>query len=129
MTDVKQLLDDTTAKLRTEADKLEARIDKREREVADELQPLRAELAEIRDAIARIEGTSPRSSSGTRAPRGHNRRLLLDAVADTPERTGSELAAATGIPTATAYATLAKLAKDGLVVKNDREGRVTYMSA
>jgi len=128
MTNVDKLLGEATAKLDAEAQKLRLTIDDKERRLREELAPLRAQLGEIEDAIARIEG-KPRKSpqaSDTRAPRGQNRKLILDALKAKPGSTGSAVAAATGIAKPTAYATLAKLVKDGLVAKKQTEAGVLY---
>lgn len=127
MTDVKDLVAEATAKLRKEAEFLREAIAKKEQALADELAPARAQLAQLDDAIARIEGKPVRTSHGsTRAPRGHNRKLILDALNAKSGMTAAEIAKATRISQPTVFATLAKLEQDGLVEKDPTGSRVAH---
>src|SRR4051794_28130359 len=120
MADVKQLLDEASAKLRHEAESLRSTIAERESALERELAPLRSQLGQLDDAIARIGGrpTATKPPQGARAPRGHNKRLILEALRGSQGITPIEIAAQTGIAKPTTYATLAQLAKDGEIQKN-----------
>jgi predicted HTH transcriptional regulator len=117
MTDVQQLLQEATSKLRTEADKLRATIAERENAHRQELEPLRGQLTELDEAIARVEGKPPRTPTGIRARRGQNKDAILSAVRKKSGMTAAEISDITGISRATVHATLAKLAKDGQITK------------
>lgn len=126
MTDVQQLLEEASAPLKRQADHLRQTIADREAALEAELAPKRSELRELEAAIARIMGTPTPGSASGRAPRGHNRHLIIDYVAANPLATPMQISAATQIASATVYATLAKLVQDGRLVKIEKDGRVAY---
>jgi DNA-binding transcriptional ArsR family regulator len=104
-----------------------------------QIAPLADEAEQLRTAIARLEAIEPagagrrRSSNGTRgagragvartptgrAPRGENRRLILEAIKSQP-KTAGDVAKATGIGRPTVSTTLSKLVSDGAAVKAKR---------
>jgi len=67
-------------------------------------------------ARRRTGGAGPR----TRAPRGENRRRILETVGERPGASAAEVASVTGIDRPIVASTLAKLAKDGGVERVDR---------
>ena len=107
-------------------------------ELEQQLAPLVDEAEQLRTAIARLEAIEPgtgrsRSANGDRArgrrsaartargraPRGQNRRLILEAIRDAP-RTAGDVAKETGIGRPTVSTTLTKLVSDGAAVKAKR---------
>jgi sugar-specific transcriptional regulator TrmB len=60
---------------------------------------------------------APAKSPGQRAPRGENRRRILDVVAERPGVSVAEIASVTGVKKTVTYATLSKLTADGLAEK------------
>jgi predicted Rossmann fold nucleotide-binding protein DprA/Smf involved in DNA uptake len=107
-------------------------------ELEQQLAPLVDEAEQLRTAIARLEAIEPRTGrsrsanggqrSGRRsaartpkgrAPRGQNRRLILEALSDTP-KTAGDVAKETGIGRPTVSTTLTKLVSDGAAVKANR---------
>jgi DNA-binding transcriptional ArsR family regulator len=128
-TDVHKLIEDATAKLKSEAEWLRKAIGAKEQALRDELGPVRAQLAELDEAIARIEGTTIQpapSGSSSRAPRGHNRNLILNYLAGHEDASAKDITEGTQITSTTVFATLAKLTQDGLVDKNTDGDRVTH---
>jgi predicted Rossmann fold nucleotide-binding protein DprA/Smf involved in DNA uptake len=114
-----------------------ARLD----ELEETIQPLTAERDQLREAIeklalltagrSRTDGagaSSPRRSvtrkSGRRAPRGQNRRRILDAIQEQP-KTATEVARETQITVGTVSSTLTKLLHDGLATKASRGYKAT----
>jgi DNA-binding transcriptional ArsR family regulator len=106
-------------------------------ELEQKLAPLVDEAEQLRTAIARLEAIEPatgsrsanrgrgrgrrggaRTSAG-RAPRGENRRLILQAISDAP-KTAGDVAEETGIGRPTVSTTLTKLVSDGAAVKAKR---------
>jgi predicted Rossmann fold nucleotide-binding protein DprA/Smf involved in DNA uptake len=123
MSSVAELLSEATNKLRSEAARVEKLIADKERE----LEPLRLQLADLQAAIARVEGRPATGSPlGSRAPRGHNRKLILEFLQSNPDAKARTIAEATGIASATTYATLAKLVQDGRVSKRSKGGNVVF---
>lgn len=120
------VLREATATIRREADELRRVIGEKQQAFHDEVDPLQEQLDALEEAVARIEGRSDQRSSSGRAPRGHNRRAILDVLRGNPGRTAAEVAEATGISKATVQATLAKLAIDGLVAKRPSERGVEH---
>jgi len=118
------VLREATATIRREADELRRVIGEKQQAFHDEVDPLQEQLDTLEEAVARIEGRADQRSS--RAPRGHNRRAILDVLRGNPGRTAAEVAEATGISKATVQATLAKLAIDGLVAKRPSERGVEH---
>ena len=131
------------------AEQVKARI----KQIEDQLiqqDELTDELERLRDALGRLEGearsrasngrrsrkptarpagastrtraTKP-ASSPARAPRGHNRVKLLDALKDGP-MTASEIAKVTGVGTGTVSTMLTKMAKSGELAKAERGYRL-----
>jgi hypothetical protein len=110
-------------------------------EIEQQIGPLATEADALRAAISKVEGIQPtrstrraRSSSNrqpsqtgaraarrgaARAPRGQNRRAILDAIR-TKAKTAGDVAKETGIGRATVSTTLTKLVKDGAAIKADR---------
>ena len=60
------------------------------------------------------------AASRTRAPRGENRRRILETVGERPGASAAEVASVTGIDRPIVASTLAKLAKDGGVERVER---------
>jgi DNA invertase Pin-like site-specific DNA recombinase len=115
------------------------------RRVADleeQIAPLADEAEQLRNAIAKLEAIEPargsrrtpsaaRGQRGTptrrragqpsapRAPRGQNRRAILDAI-KVHAKTAGEVAKETGIGRPTVSTTLTKLVSDGAAVKAER---------
>jgi DNA-binding transcriptional ArsR family regulator len=110
-------------------------------ELEEQIAPLADEAEQLRTAITRLEAIEPggsgrrarattgsrragtrrgaaRSSTG-RAPRGQNRRLILEAIKDQP-KTAGDVAKDTGIGRPTVSTTLTKLVSDGAAVKAKR---------
>jgi predicted Rossmann fold nucleotide-binding protein DprA/Smf involved in DNA uptake len=115
-------------------------------ELEAQIAPLADEAEQLRTAIARLEAIEPsrsgrrrggpaaakgaagrraaRPSNGQRAPRGQNRRLILEAIKTQP-KTAGDVAKETGIGRPTVSTTLTKLVSDGAAVKAQRG----YMAA
>ena len=70
-------------------------------------------------AAATPKDTPAAQSTNARAPRGENKKKILQSLEDGP-KTASEIANETGIKAGTIGASLTKLAKAGEVVKADR---------
>ena len=109
-------------------------------ELEEQIAPLADEAEQLRTAITRLEAIEPsgagrraraanggrratarrgaRTSTG-RAPRGQNRRLILEAIKDEP-KTAGDVAKETGIGRPTVSTTLTKLVSDGAAVKAKR---------
>jgi hypothetical protein len=110
-------------------------------ELEEQIAPLADEAEQLRTAITRLEAIEPggsgrraraanggrrattrrggaRTSTG-RAPRGQNRRLILEAIKDQP-KTAGDVAKETGIGRPTVSTTLTKLVSDGAAVKAKR---------
>jgi DNA invertase Pin-like site-specific DNA recombinase len=109
-------------------------------ELEEQIAPLADEAEQLRTAIARLEAIEPggsvrggrtangrsatarrgaaRTSTG-RAPRGENRRLILEAIKAEP-KTAGDVAKETGIGRPTVSTTLTKLVSDGAAVKAKR---------
>jgi DNA invertase Pin-like site-specific DNA recombinase len=104
----------------------------------EQIAPLADEAEQLRTAIARLEaiepgglrrrpapngdgraGRSPRARATGRAPRGQNRRLILEAIT-AEAKTAGDVAKATGIGRPTVSTTLTKLVSDGAAVKAKR---------
>jgi predicted Rossmann fold nucleotide-binding protein DprA/Smf involved in DNA uptake len=123
---------------------------KQRRDLNDELARLRDALSRLEgEATARVRGRRPaakrparkpatapngsaaatgtgganRTKSRSVAPRGQTRQKVLEALKEGP-KTAGEVAAATGVPRASASTTLNKLAKSGDVVKAERGYRL-----
>jgi DNA-binding transcriptional ArsR family regulator len=110
-------------------------------ELEEQIAPLADEAEQLRTAITRLEAIEPRSSgrrprttngrrgaagrrsasrtSTGRAPRGQNRRLILEAIKNEP-KTAGDVAKETGIGRPTVSTTLTKLVSDGAAVKAER---------
>jgi DNA invertase Pin-like site-specific DNA recombinase len=110
-------------------------------ELEAQIAPLADEAEQLRTAIARLEAIEPagsgrrtrgraaakrapgrrgaKPSNGQRAPRGQNRRLILEAIKDQP-KTAGDVAKETGIGRPTVSTTLTKLVSDGAAVKAQR---------
>jgi DNA invertase Pin-like site-specific DNA recombinase len=108
-----------------------------------QIAPLADEAEQLRTAIARLEAIEPASTTGRRtrsaggaargaaarrgaskpngqrAPRGHNRRAILEAIKD-EAKTAGDVAKETGIGRPTVSTTLTKLVSDGAAVKAKR---------
>jgi predicted Rossmann fold nucleotide-binding protein DprA/Smf involved in DNA uptake len=67
--------------------------------------------------------TANAASSPARAPRGHNKVKVLDALTDGP-KTASEIARVTGIGTGTVSTMLSSMAKSGELAKAERGYRL-----
>jgi predicted Rossmann fold nucleotide-binding protein DprA/Smf involved in DNA uptake len=113
------------------------------RRVADlekQIAPLADEAEQLRSAIAKLEAIEPArgrrrapsatgrqrapsrrtaTQSNARAPRGQNRRAILDAIKD-EAKTAGDVAKETGIGRPTVSTTLTKLVSDGAAVKAKR---------
>lgn len=110
-------------------------------ELEEQIAPLADEAEQLRTAITRLDAIEPggagrrgratnagrsaaprrsaaRTSTG-RAPRGQNRRLILEAIKDEP-KTAGDVAKETGIGRPTVSTTLTKLVSDGAAVKAKR---------
>jgi hypothetical protein len=110
-------------------------------ELDEQIAPLADEAEQLRTAITRLEAIEPggsgrraratnaargttarrgaaRTSTG-RAPRGQNRRLILEAIKNEP-KTAGDVAEETGIGRPTVSTTLTKLVSDGAAVKAKR---------
>jgi DNA invertase Pin-like site-specific DNA recombinase len=119
-------------------------VDTWKRRVADleaQIAPLADEAEQLRTAIARLEAIEPpargrrtraatgakgapagrgaRPSNGQRAPRGQNRRAILEAIKN-EAKTAGDVAKETGIGRPTVSTTLTKLVSDGAAVKAKR---------
>ena len=110
-------------------------------ELEAQIAPLADEAEQLRTAITRLEAIEPRGSgrraraangargatprrgaartSTGRAPRGQNRRLILEAIKNEP-KTAGDVAKETGIGRPTVSTTLTKLVSDGAAVKAKR---------
>jgi DNA invertase Pin-like site-specific DNA recombinase len=109
-------------------------------ELEEQIAPLADEAEQLRTAIARLEAIEPasagrrRSANGGRragrrrsaprtntgrAPRGQNRRLILEAIRN-EAKTAGDVAKETGIGRPTVSTTLTKLVSDGAAVKAKR---------
>jgi DNA invertase Pin-like site-specific DNA recombinase len=107
-------------------------------ELDEQIAPLADEAEQLRTAIARLEAIepggsrrrpapngdgrarrAPRARATGRAPRGQNRRLILEAIS-TEAKTAGDVAKATGIGRPTVSTTLTKLVSDGAAVKAKR---------
>ena len=111
-------------------------------ELEKQIAPLADEAEQLRTAITRLEAIEPggcgtprpRAANGSRgatarrgaartstgrAPRGQNRRLILEAIKDQP-KTAGDVAKETGIGRPTVSTTLTKLVSDGAAVKAKR---------
>jgi predicted Rossmann fold nucleotide-binding protein DprA/Smf involved in DNA uptake len=106
-------------------------------EVDRELAPLSAERNELQTAIEKLEAVVvPRparargsarvpaqgrtaTTNGGRAPRGENRRRILQTIAH-ESKTATEIAKLTNITVGTVSTTLTKLVKDGAATKAAR---------
>ena len=96
-------------------------------ELEEQIAPLADEAEQLRTAITRLEAIEPRGSgrrgaartSTGRAPRGQNRRLILEAIKNQP-KTAGDVARETGIGRPTVSTTLTKLVSDGAAVKAER---------
>jgi DNA invertase Pin-like site-specific DNA recombinase len=108
-------------------------------ELEEQIAPLADEAEQLRTAIARLEAIEPsgagrrRSTNGGRgagrrgaartntgrAPRGQNRRLILEAIKN-EAKTAGDVAKETGIGRPTVSTTLTKLVSDGAAVKAKR---------
>ena len=75
-------------------------------------------VAALTDGEAGTRRGAARTSTG-RAPRGQNRRLILEAIKDQP-KTAGDVAKETGIGRPTVSTTLTKLVSDGAAVKAKR---------
>jgi DNA invertase Pin-like site-specific DNA recombinase len=106
-----------------------------------QIAPLADEAEQLRTAIARLEAIEPpargrrtrsatgakgapagrgaRPSNGQRAPRGQNRRAILEAIKN-EAKTAGDVAKETGIGRPTVSTTLTKLVSDGAAVKAKR---------
>jgi Fic family protein len=110
-------------------------------ELEEQIAPLADEAEQLRTAITRLDAIEPggsgrraratnagraatprraasRTSTG-RAPRGQNRRLILEAIKNEP-KTAGDVAKETGIGRPTVSTTLTKLVSDGAAVKAKR---------
>jgi len=74
-------------------------------------------------ASGKRAGAAKGAASSARAPRGQNKRKVLEALNGGP-KTASEIADATGIATGTVSTLLSKLSKSGEVVKAERGYRL-----
>jgi CRP-like cAMP-binding protein len=105
--------------------------------LVDDLERLREVVVDLEHAIvSRLGGGHPRAAKPSepakrpsaaratkapaRAPRGQNKAKILGAMKDHGPMTASEIAKATGIPTATVSTTLTKMAKTGELAKAER---------
>jgi DNA invertase Pin-like site-specific DNA recombinase len=110
-------------------------------ELEEQIAPLADEAEQLRTAITRLDAIEPggsgrrtratnagrsaaprRGAARTRtgrAPRGQNRRLILEAIKDEP-KTAGDVAKETGIGRPTVSTTLTKLVSDGAAVKAKR---------
>jgi DNA-binding transcriptional ArsR family regulator len=107
------------------------------RQVERQLGPLLEEADELRDVLRRLDDDRPpqaggrrrpRSSNATRrrpsrpparVPRGQTRRAILEALG-ADAKTAGQIATEKGLNRASVSTTLAKLTKDGAVVKAER---------
>jgi CRP-like cAMP-binding protein len=104
---------------------------------ADELERLRDVVTDLERAfVSRLGGGHPPAAEPTarakrpaaaeqapgpaRAPRGHNKAKILEALKGRGPMTASEIAKATGIPAAPASTTFTRLAKTGELIKAER---------
>jgi hypothetical protein len=98
-----------------------------------ELRPLVEEIPRLEVALAALRRggsqgdspprrarrrTQPNRVGPKRAPRGANRKALLEAVERRPGASAAELASVTGIKLATARTTLSSLVKGGAVTRD-----------
>jgi predicted Rossmann fold nucleotide-binding protein DprA/Smf involved in DNA uptake len=107
--------------------------------LVDDLERLREVVVDLEHAIvSRLGGGHPRATKPSepakrpnaakatkaptpgRAPRGQNKAKILGALRGREPMTASEIAKATGIPTATVSTTLTKMAKTGELAKAER---------
>jgi len=94
-----------------------------DREQADAAKDLNAQLRKARGragvGLKEImrKGSAKRNAAGTRAPRGHNQRLILEALKTTPGMSAKEVASATGIAETTVTPTVFTMTKNGLLAK------------
>jgi DNA invertase Pin-like site-specific DNA recombinase len=107
-------------------------------ELDEQIAPLADEAEQLRTVIARFEAIepggsgrrpapngdgrarrAPRARATGRAPRGQNRRLILEAIT-AEAKTAGDVAKATGIGRPTVSTTLTKLVSDGAAVKAKR---------
>ena len=123
--------------IRDAVDTLKHRVADLEEQIA----PLADEAEQLRAAIAKLEAIEParpgrrtasadgaqrtatrrraRQPSAPRAPRGQNRRAILDAI-KAEAKTAGDVAKETGIGRPTVSTTLTKLVSDGAAVKAER---------
>jgi hypothetical protein len=79
----------------------------------------RAKAPDARAKASDARAKAPAGRTKAPAPRGHNKALILQALADGP-KTAAEVAKQTGLATGTTSTTLNKLARRGEVVKATR---------
>ena len=109
-----------------------ADLEKQIAPLADEAQQLRSAIDKLEaiepgrgarrapSATGRRRATTRRATqSNARAPRGQNRRAILDAIKD-EAKTAGDVAKETGIGRPTVSTTLTKLVSDGAAVKAKR---------
>lgn len=125
---IQQTTSEALSRLQGEADKLQAQIAAKEEAHHRELEPLRADLAKLETAISQLRGDRPQSTRAPseRAPRGHNRTLILDYLQASPDSTAAEVTDGTAISKATVHATLHKLHRDGVVSKDHTDRGVVW---
>jgi hypothetical protein len=114
------------------ADDLVARTRRQLEQRIAELEALTAELPHLKAALKALGGTgeagqrrrsresSPARKGGRRRPRGANRRAILAVIEERPGVSIGEVAAVVakdGVGRNVTYATVAKLAKDGVIAK------------
>jgi DNA-binding transcriptional ArsR family regulator len=104
----------------------------------DESRAAVAEYGRLEAALRALEAAQPAGSgpaprgrpparTGRRAPHGHNRRAVLDAVGARPGATAVELSAASGVSRPTIYAVLKTLTERGEIRKRELPaGQVGY---
>jgi predicted Rossmann fold nucleotide-binding protein DprA/Smf involved in DNA uptake len=103
-------------------------------ELEEQIAPLADEAEQLEAIEPRSSGRRPRATNGRRgaagrrsasrtstgrAPRGQNRRLILEAIKNEP-KTAGDVAKETGIGRPTVSTTLTKLVSDGAAVKAER---------
>ena len=129
--DVSVIVDQVKARLK----QIEDQFSQHQRFV-DELERLREVVVGLEHAVvSRLGGAPPAAKAAehakrpsaaramkapARAPRGQNKAKILAAMEDHGPMTASDIATATGIPTATVSTTLTKMAKTGELAKAER---------
>jgi len=123
------VLERVAGEIRERAAQVREELAERERVFRDETQRLRDELARLDGALRAMghEREMPErgqrgSARAVRARRGQNRARILEVVGERSGVSSAEVAQATGIAASTVSSTLARLASEGEVLREQLPG-------